>query len=233
MRRANASSSSNRKRRCTGCTDSASPRARSRGRTDRRSARRNSSRRSSVTCGRPEPWHVSRAASTASGEQQARSVSRCLGIDPQAQGHAERAAARAQQCDRAVDPAAHRDGYPRGARSGSKHGPERVAQRVDGERLAVHGRRLEHRQPGEVFRRARGVRRDDALPVAHAVARRPTRRCGRRRRRAPAWAQASPRRRVRGEPPSRRLSARSCHPRTGRRRHRPTRGARRSPCASR
>ena len=38
-------------------------------------ARRNSSRRSSVTCGSPSRWQVSRAAITDSGEQQARSES--------------------------------------------------------------------------------------------------------------------------------------------------------------
>ena len=61
--------------RCTRCTGSASRRARSRGRTAPTIARRNSSRRSSVTCGSPRAWHVSRAAITALGEQQARSPS--------------------------------------------------------------------------------------------------------------------------------------------------------------
>src|SRR5207248_1447216 len=61
-------------------------------------ARRNSSRRSSVTCGRPSAWHVSRAAITASGEQQARSASGPSGsshrrsVTPIASGPARRSA---------------------------------------------------------------------------------------------------------------------------------------------
>ena len=84
--------------RCTRCTDSASRRVRNRGRTAPTIARRNSSRRSSVTCGRPSTWHVSRAAITALGEQQARSVSgpagsiQSLSVTPSACGPARSSA---------------------------------------------------------------------------------------------------------------------------------------------
>ena len=71
----------------------------------------------------------------------------------------------AQQRDRAVDAAAHRDRDARGARSSSKHRTERRRQRLDDELLAVHGRSLEHRQPGEVFREPVRIRIDDAIPA--------------------------------------------------------------------
>ena len=51
---------------------------------------RNSSRRSSVTCGSPSRWHVSRAAITASGEQHDALGARAGGIEPEPQGDADR-----------------------------------------------------------------------------------------------------------------------------------------------
>ena len=64
-------------------------------------------------CGTPSAWHVARARRTASGEQQARAASRCVGVDPEAQGDADRVSRRVEhplQRDGGVDPTRHRDG---------------------------------------------------------------------------------------------------------------------------
>ena len=72
-------------------------------------ARRNSSRRSSVTCGSPSAWQVSRAAMTASGEQQARSESGPAGSSQSRSVTPIALRPGAEQRDGAVDAAAHRD----------------------------------------------------------------------------------------------------------------------------
>ena len=165
--------------RCSGCTGSASRRARSRGRTASTTARRNSSRRSSVTCGSPSRWQVSRAAITASGEQQARSASGPSGssqrrsVTPIAFRPA-RSSATALSTPPLIATAVRA-----GDALGAEDRADRVRERVDRERLAADRRRLEQRQPGERPLEPGRVRLDDAVAVdaqAHgrpvAVARR-------------------------------------------------------------
>ena len=153
-------------RRCSGCTGSASRRARSRGRTASRPRAGTASRRSSVTCGSPSAWQVSRAAITALGEQHARSESGPFGssqsrsVTPTACGPA------LQQRDRAVDAAAHRDRHAP-ARRAALARPARARSRA--RRRAASRRRP--RPPRAASARAGrpsrpgGVRVDDRLAV--------------------------------------------------------------------
>ena len=85
------------------------------------------------------------------------------GIHPEPQRHADCARTRAQQGDRAIDAAAHRDGDALGIRLRAKDLRERVGQRVDGERLAADRRSLEQRQTFERALETRCVRGDDVL----------------------------------------------------------------------
>ena len=98
---------------------------------------------------------------TASGEQHARSELGPAGIEPEPQGDADRVRGGAEERDRAVDPAAHRyrDASRRGRRG--EHGRDRVRERIGGERLAGHGRRLEQREAGQRLLETRRVRLDD------------------------------------------------------------------------
>ena len=86
-------------------------------------------------------------------------------VEPEPQRHADRVRQRAQQRDGAVDAAAHRDGDASGRRLGAEDRPERVCERVDGERLAADRRRLEQRQSREVAVEPRRVRLDDPVAV--------------------------------------------------------------------
>ena len=70
-------------------------------------------------------------------------------IEPQTERHADGVRQRAQQRDGAVDAAAHRDRGASRRTLRAEDGTERVRERVDGERLARHGRGLEQRQAGE------------------------------------------------------------------------------------
>ena len=128
-------------------------------------ARLKSSRRSSVTCGSPRPWQVARAAATAAGEQQARSLSRRLRVLPEPQRHADGHGPGPEQGDRAVDAAAHR--HRDAPRLGRR--PEDLTEcggeRLDCERLAVHRRRFEQRQPADVTVEPGRVGGDDSLAV--------------------------------------------------------------------
>ena len=119
-----------------------------------------------MTCGSPSAWHVSRAAITASGEQQARSESRPLGIEPEPERDADRVRPGAQERDRAVDAAAHRHRDPAGGGRCAEDRPERVRQRVDRERLAADRGGLEQRQAraGRASRPV-GVGIDDPVAV--------------------------------------------------------------------
>ena len=113
----------------------------------------------------PRAWHARRAASTALGEQQARSVSRAFGsiqrrsVTPTALGPG------AEQRDRAVDAAAHRDGGAPGIGAARRR---RARSRWRARRWRAspgHGRGLEQRQPGEVALEPGRVGGDDPLPV--------------------------------------------------------------------
>ena len=118
-----------------------------------------------MTCGRPSAWQVSRAASTASGEQQARSVVGPFGVEPEPERHADRLGAGPQERDRRVDAAAHRDRDAAGRRARAEDRPDRVRQRVDGERLAADRGRLEQRQSADVLVEPVGVGVDDPVAV--------------------------------------------------------------------
>ena len=113
-------------------------------------------------------------AGRARGGDRLRRAARALGgravrVLPEPERDADRVRPGAQERDRAVDAAAHRDGDPsrRGLRDEDL--AERGRERLDGERLAADRRRFEQRQTGE--RRA-------SSPSA-----RPRRRCARRPRR--------------------------------------------------
>ena len=133
-------------------------------------ARTNSSRRSSVTCGSPRRWQVSRAATTALGEQHARSESGPCGIEPEPQRHPDRVRAGLQQGDGAVDAAAHRDGDAALVGGRAKRRRERVRKRVGCEQLPADRRRLEQGQTAQVTVEARRLGVDDQVvldPQAH------------------------------------------------------------------
>ena len=119
-------------------------------------------------------------ARLARGDHRARRAAGALGvgpgrIGPEAQRHAERVRPGAQERDRAVDAAAHRDGDAFGMRLGAEDLRERVRERVDGERLAADRRGLEQRQPRERRARARRVGVDDAVAVDRRAGRARTR----------------------------------------------------------
>ena len=164
-------------RRCSACTGSASRRARSRatnGCDDR--AR-----------GTPRAGRASRAAGRARGTSRAR-----RSPPPASSTHARRRAPRGRS--RA---GVSRRSPPGPARSratalstppliatatapanggGREDGPERVRERVDGQRLAADGGRLEQRQAARAARRARRRRRRRSGRRRRAAARTPSRR---------------------------------------------------------
>ena len=110
---------------------------------------------------------------------------RTVGIGPEAKRDADRMRPGAQQRDRGVDAAAHRHRDAPGDGAARKTGPDRVRERVDRQRLAADGGRLEQAQPAQVGCRAR---------------RRPRRRSARRRR---AAGRAPSSRRAKSHPQSR------------------------------
>ena len=88
-----------------------------------------------------------------------------VGVEPEAERHTDCVRERAQECDRAVDAAAHRHRRPAGVRIRAEHGTERVRERVDRKRLAADRGRLEQRQPRERPLEPGRVRLDDAVTV--------------------------------------------------------------------
>ena len=90
---------------------------------------------------------------------------RTVRVEPQAKRHADRVRAGPEERDGAIDPAAHRDGGPARRRCGAEDRPERGRERVGGERLARHGRRLEQRKPFERPLEAGRIRLDDAITL--------------------------------------------------------------------
>ena len=113
----------------------------------------------------PSPWQVSRAAITASGEQQARSESGASGsiqsrsVTPIAAGPA-RSSATALSTPPLIATATRS-----GSGSAPEDRPDRVRERVDGERLAADGGRFEQRQADERAVEAVGVGLDDSVAV--------------------------------------------------------------------
>ncbi len=87
------------------------------------------------------------------------------GVEPEPQRDADGVRQRPQEGDGAVDAAAHRDRRASGAPPGPEDGPERVRERVDGERLAADRGRLEQRQPLQRPVEPGRVRLDDAVAV--------------------------------------------------------------------
>ena len=118
-----------------------------------------------MTCGSPSRWHVSRAAITAFGEQQARSPSGPFGSIQSRSVTPKRVLAGAEEGDGAVDAAAHRDRDTSGIGVGAEDPRERVRDGVDGERLSADRRRFEQREPVERTIDPRSVRRDDAVAL--------------------------------------------------------------------
>ena len=113
----------------------------------------------------PEP--VARLAGRDHGARRAAralAVGACR-IHPQPQCHPERVRARAQQGDRAVDAAAHRDGDALGVRGRVKDLTQGICQRIDRQRLAWNRRGLEQRQPFERPLEPGRVGSDDAIAV--------------------------------------------------------------------
>ena len=86
---------------------------------------------------------------------------RALRVEPEPERHADRLGAGGEECDRAVDAAAHRDRHEALGRRGADGRADRVRERVDRERLAGHCGRLEERESGERTRDPRCVGRDD------------------------------------------------------------------------
>ena len=118
-----------------------------------------------MTCGSPSAWQVSRAAITASGEQQARSESGPAGSSQSRSVTPIGFRPGAEERDGAVDAAAHRDGDPLGVVVGAEDLRERIRERVGRERLAGDGGRLEQRQPGERPGHSGRVGLDDPVAV--------------------------------------------------------------------
>ena len=94
-------------------------------------------------------------------------------VEPETKRHADGVRSRAEQRHRAVDAAAHRHRRPSGARLGAEDRSERRRERVDRERLAADGGRLEQRQSGQRALEPVGVRVDDRLAVDDEADRRP------------------------------------------------------------
>jgi hypothetical protein len=88
-----------------------------------------------------------------------------LRVEPEAQGDADRVSTRAQQGDRAVDAAAHRDRHPAGPRGRMENGAQGVRERVDRELVAAHRRRLEQRQSLERPLETVGLRAHDPIAL--------------------------------------------------------------------
>ncbi len=90
---------------------------------------------------------------------------RPLGVEPEAKRHPDRVPARPEQCDRAVDAAAHRDSGASRLRRGAEDRPERVCERIGRQCLAANRRSLEQCEPDDRPLEARRIRFDDAVAV--------------------------------------------------------------------
>jgi hypothetical protein len=90
---------------------------------------------------------------------------RPLGIEPQAERHADRVRAGPQQCDGAVDAAAHRDRDALRVARRAEDRADRVREPVDGELVAADRRRFQQGQALERALEPIGVGADDAIPL--------------------------------------------------------------------
>ena len=90
---------------------------------------------------------------------------RPLGVDPEAERHADGARARREERNRRVDAAAHRNRDPAGVGARADDRAEGVRERVHGQRLAADRGRLEQRQAAQVVRQAVRVGVDDPVAV--------------------------------------------------------------------
>ena len=166
MRRVNRSSSSKRKR-----AVAADARVRRLAARVARGERlddgcRNCSRRSSVTCGIPSRWQVSRAAITAAGEQQTRS----LAADVRDRSRAGASRRRRPRPPRGAPPRCRprRSSRPPSAPASARAriaGPIAFASASTASVSPADRRRLEQRQPDEVALEPGRVGSDDPLPV--------------------------------------------------------------------
>ena len=115
--------------------------------------------------GSPRRWHVSRAAMTASGEQQARSA-----LGPAGSSHRRSvtpiasAGARSSATALSTPPLIATATRP-GNRRGAEDGRDRVRERIRRKRLAGDGCGLEQGQPGQAAAKPRRVCLDDPLAV--------------------------------------------------------------------
>ncbi len=89
------------------------------------------------------------------------------------QRHADGLATGTEQCDGAVDAAAHRDGRPADLRLGAKHRRECVRERIRREHVTADRGCLEQCQAHEVAVEPGRVRLDDAVAVDAEAHRRP------------------------------------------------------------
>ena len=87
------------------------------------------------------------------------------GVLPQAKGHADRVLTRATQRDRAIHPAAHRNGDATGPRFGCEGRSERCCERLDRERLAADRRRFDQVEPVEITIEPAGVGSENHVAV--------------------------------------------------------------------
>jgi hypothetical protein len=88
-----------------------------------------------------------------------------LRVGPEAECHADRPGAGAQEGDGAVDSAAHRHRHPARCRSRAEDRAESVRERVDRQRLAADRGGLDEAQPAHIGLEPVGVHVDDALAV--------------------------------------------------------------------
>jgi hypothetical protein len=107
-------------------------------------------------------------AGTACGDHRVRGAAGALGVrafrvEPEPERHANRLGTRGEECDGAVDAAAHRHRDAALGPRGVNRRADRVRERVHRERLSRHGGRLEEREPDERTRDARRVGRDDHI----------------------------------------------------------------------
>ena len=99
-------------------------------------------------------WHPERVTGLACGDDGLGRAAGALGvgpvgIEPEPERDADRSRQRPQQRNRTVDAAAHGNSDPPGGMRRPEHGPDRVGERVDGERLATNRRRLEEGEPNQ------------------------------------------------------------------------------------
>ena len=113
----------------------------------------------------PEP-----VARRPGGDDRLRGAARSLGvrpvrIEPEPERDSDRVRNEPQERNGAVDAAAHRHRDARRRRRGAKAGSERVRKRVDSERLAADGSRLDQRQSNDGPLKPWGIGSDDPIAL--------------------------------------------------------------------